>query len=65
LGNRLTFTLHKPLAVSDFDFAELMEDRNSSSERNKILIYKNVNKKHSIRSYAVLEKTLIAMLINI
>jgi hypothetical protein len=38
LGNRLT-TLHKPLAVSDFDFAELMEDRNSSSERNKILIY--------------------------
>jgi 1-acyl-sn-glycerol-3-phosphate acyltransferase len=25
LGNRLTFTLHASLAVSDFDFAELME----------------------------------------
>ncbi|WP_269686260.1 lysophospholipid acyltransferase family protein [Flavobacterium lacustre] len=24
LGNRLTFTVHKPLAVSEFDFAELM-----------------------------------------
>jgi hypothetical protein len=33
-----SYALHKPLAVSDFD-AELMEDRNSSSERNKILIY--------------------------
>jgi 1-acyl-sn-glycerol-3-phosphate acyltransferase len=29
LGNRLTFTLHKPLAVSDFDFAELMEKTES------------------------------------
>jgi 1-acyl-sn-glycerol-3-phosphate acyltransferase len=25
LGNRLTFTIHKPLAVSEFDFAELMK----------------------------------------
>jgi 1-acyl-sn-glycerol-3-phosphate acyltransferase len=25
LGNRLTFTVHKPLAVSEFDFAELMK----------------------------------------
>ena len=25
LGNRLTFTVHKPLAVSEYDFAELME----------------------------------------
>jgi 1-acyl-sn-glycerol-3-phosphate acyltransferase len=25
LGNRLTFVIHKPLAVSEFDFAELME----------------------------------------
>jgi 1-acyl-sn-glycerol-3-phosphate acyltransferase len=24
-GKSPTFTLHKPLAVSDFDFAELME----------------------------------------
>ena len=25
LGNRLTFVLHKPLAVNEFDFADLME----------------------------------------
>ena len=25
LGNRLTFTVHKPLAVKEYDFAELME----------------------------------------
>jgi 1-acyl-sn-glycerol-3-phosphate acyltransferase len=25
LGNRLTFVIHKPLAVSDYDFAEIMQ----------------------------------------
>lgn len=29
LGNRLTFVLHKPLAVSEYDFAELMEKTES------------------------------------
>jgi 1-acyl-sn-glycerol-3-phosphate acyltransferase len=29
LGNRLTFVLHKPLAVSEYDFAELMEKAES------------------------------------
>jgi 1-acyl-sn-glycerol-3-phosphate acyltransferase len=28
LGNRLTF-VHKPLAVSEYDFAELMEETES------------------------------------
>mgnify|MGYP003624186270 FL=1 len=30
LGNRLTFVLHKPLAVSEYDFAELMEKTESA-----------------------------------
>jgi 1-acyl-sn-glycerol-3-phosphate acyltransferase len=30
LGNRLTFVLHKPLAVSEYDFAELMEKAESA-----------------------------------
>jgi 1-acyl-sn-glycerol-3-phosphate acyltransferase len=25
LGNRLTFVVHKPLAVSEYDFADLIE----------------------------------------
>jgi 1-acyl-sn-glycerol-3-phosphate acyltransferase len=29
LGNRLSFAVHKPLAVSEFDFAELMEKTES------------------------------------
>jgi 1-acyl-sn-glycerol-3-phosphate acyltransferase len=29
LGNRLTFVVHKPLAVSEYDFAELMEETES------------------------------------
>jgi 1-acyl-sn-glycerol-3-phosphate acyltransferase len=29
LGNRLTFTVHKPLKVSEFDFTELMEKTES------------------------------------
>jgi 1-acyl-sn-glycerol-3-phosphate acyltransferase len=29
LGNHLTFTIHKPLAVSEFSFAELMEKTES------------------------------------
>jgi 1-acyl-sn-glycerol-3-phosphate acyltransferase len=29
LGNRLTFTVHKPMKVSDFDFKELMEKTES------------------------------------
>jgi hypothetical protein len=31
---------NKPLAVSDFDFAELMEDRNSSSRNKNFNLYK-------------------------
>jgi 1-acyl-sn-glycerol-3-phosphate acyltransferase len=43
----LTFVMHKPLKVSEFDFEELI-GRKCRSRRNKILIYYKMSIKTSV-----------------
>jgi hypothetical protein len=56
LGNRLTFVVHKPLAVSEYDFAELMEETESEVVKGINFNLNKMSTKYKIRGYAVFRK---------